>query len=805
MTISHQSGEDCFIAATRSLMESFSMQKNIRSAFRRSMHFSIGILLLTAFITAQKSMGKASEDYTRNVDPFIGVDWGGNTFVGSAIPYGMVKVGPDMQTFDGRKSGFGYSSSDVILRFSHLHLSGAQGKYGNILVMPVTGPLALNDIKSPRTDEINRVGYYAAKLTRYNIKAELTSSRRVGFHRYTFPASQKAHIVIDIAHALGLGTDWQAQKFLGAEIHLISNHEAQGTARFTGGWNRGGEYKVYYDMVLDTSAEATRTWTGSTLSPTIHSLPSWISLGALRKPQLLPSVFNQSWIKDEPSTRISFCQALQGCATLTPHWLKTAGKAHDQNIYLYDRRYCRLFFRCLRLRRCRASPWTSCVEVLFVARRVSSICLIVLVLFLSTSLFSEPAQDGAEGRVFSGYFEEWGVRYAGYSMADLEKSHVASLMTHLIYAFGNVTPGASPSCAIADPSAAWQDASILGINGKPFSGPVYGNFAGMLELKTLHPHLKTLISLGGQAGDVSGFTAAAASPVARHALVTSCIRLFIQGHLAPGVDAPGLFDGFNVDWEFPQAGDRDNFTALLHEFRTQLDELGRSTGHHYILTFDSPANPQKYANIDLKAAAKEVDFLTIDGYDYAAPSEKTTNAHSALYNSPDDPLRDQARAIDDTVQAYLKAGVPASKYTMGMPLYGVGWSGVAKRNHGLYQSAAGEAPVLLADGSDRCPTQSVTAPASGCDTILTPGFATDATLKQLLRRPDAHSWYDSKRVDATLYLSDSRTFYVFDNLRSVNTKTAYIRQHKLRGAYVWALNDDDRDATIIKAIAAGLK
>ena len=439
------------------------------------------------------------------------------------------------------------------------------------------------------------------------------------------------------------------------------------------------------------------------------------------------------------------------------------------------------------------------------ASRVSSIHLIVLVLFVFAALFPAPAQESAEERVVGGYFAEWVVRYSGYSMADVEKTGVASHLTHLIYAFGNVTPGPSPVCAIANPSAAWQDASILGVNGKPFSGPVYGNFAGMLELKALHPRLKTLISLGGQAGDVSGFAAAAASPAARRALVTSCIQLFIQGHLAPGVEAPGLFDGFNIDWEFPLSADRDNFTALLHEFRVQLEELGRSTGRHYILTFDSPANPRKYANIDLKAAAEEVDFLTIDGYDYAAPSEKTTNASSALYNNPADPLHDQARAIDDTVKAYLKAGVPASKYTMGMPLYGIGWSGVATRNHGLYQSATSEAPVLLADGSGRCPTQSVAAPAPGCDTILTPGFVTDLTLKQLLHRPGASFWYDSKRVGATLYLSDSRTFYVFDNLRSVNAKTAYIRRHKLRGAYVWALNDDERDATIIKAIAAGLR
>ena len=317
-----------------------------------------------------------------------------------------------------------------------------------------------------------------------------------------------------------------------------------------------------------------------------------------------------------------------------------------------------------------------------------------------------------EERVVGGYFAEWVVRYSGYSMAEVEKTGAASHLTHLIYAFGNVTRGASPVCAVANPNAAWQDASILGINGKPFSGPVYGNFAGMLELKALHPRLKTLISLGGQAGDVSGFTAAAASPAARRALVTSCIQLFIQGHLVPGVEAPGLFDGFNVDWEFPLAPDRDNFIALLHEFRVQLDELGRSTGRHYILTFDSPANPQKYANIDLKAAAEEVDFLTIDGYDYASPSEKMTNANSALYNTPADPLHDQARAIDDTVQAYLKAGVPgrqihngdaALRHRLERRREAKSWALSGRRKRGSGAARRWQRPVPDAARSHTCP------------------------------------------------------------------------------------------------------
>jgi predicted alpha-1,2-mannosidase len=238
------------------------MQAAVHHIIKRSIRLSLTALLLAVPLVAQKS----TPDYTHNVDPFIGVDWGGNTFVGTAIPYGLVKLGPDMETFDGRRSGFGYSSNGVILGFSHLHLSGAQGKYGNILVAPVTGPLDLNDIKSPRTDEVNQIGFYAANLTRYKIKAELTSSRRVGFHRYTFPASQQSHLTINVAHALDLGPGSESQRFLGAEVHLTSNHEAQGIARFTGGWNKGGEYKVYYYMVLDTPATTAQTWTGTTLT-----------------------------------------------------------------------------------------------------------------------------------------------------------------------------------------------------------------------------------------------------------------------------------------------------------------------------------------------------------------------------------------------------------------------------------------------------------------------------------------------------------------------------------------------------------
>jgi chitinase len=163
------------------------------------------------------------------------------------------------------------------------------------------------------------------------------------------------------------------------------------------------------------------------------------------------------------------------------------------------------------------------------------------------------------------------------------------------------------------------------------------------------------------------------------------------------------------------------------------------------------------------------------------------------------------RYIDATVRAYLKAGVPAAKYTMGLPLYAVGWTGVTNSNHGLYQNATGAALVLLADGSGLCAKPDKASPSPGCDTILTAGFAAYSTIENLAHQEGYIAWYDSDRVGATLYNPATGTFYTYDNPAAVAAKTAYIKKHKLGGAYVWALNDDDTNASLTKAIAAGLK
>jgi chitinase len=433
--------------------------------------------------------------------------------------------------------------------------------------------------------------------------------------------------------------------------------------------------------------------------------------------------------------------------------------------------------------------------------RVALTSLLAVVACVSHSF----AQERHPGKIFGGWFEEWGIHYAGYNIADLQKNGVAEELTHLFYAFGNVTPTAAPVCAVADPRAAYQDSTLPSVSGKAYSAPLYGNFGAIQQLKELHPNLKVLISLGGQAGNVAGFVTAAGTATGRAALASSCIDMFIKGNVATGVTAPGLFDGFNIDWEFPTAADKQNFTALLKEFRAQLNALTKTTGKKYLLPFDSPASPKKYVNIDLKATAAQVDFLTIDGYDYAGTWDKQTNEASSLYDSAGDPGYVEGRDIDATVQAYRKAGVPAAKYTMGLPLYAVGWTGVPNTNHGLYQNATAASPVLLANGSGLCPNPSQTATSPGCDTLLTAGFLTYSTIENLINKKGYTVWYDSARVGATIYNPATGTFYTYDDPTSVAAKTAYIRKNKLGGAYVWALNDDDASGSLTKAIAAGLK
>jgi chitinase len=410
----------------------------------------------------------------------------------------------------------------------------------------------------------------------------------------------------------------------------------------------------------------------------------------------------------------------------------------------------------------------------------------VLVLCLMASTISLRGQDGREGKVMGGYFEEWSIYGANYNIANLQQNGVAGKLTHLMYAFANVTTTPAPACAIADTWADYQSPYLPSVSGAAYNGPMYGNFAAIQQLKELHPSLKVLMSIGGaSAANTAAFVSAASTPAGRQALAASCIDMFVEGNVAPGISAPGLFDGFNIDWEFPTATDTQNFTALLAEFRKQLNTLSKSTGKAYVMSFDGPAGAQNYVNIDLKHSAEQVDFITIDGYNYAGSWDVQTNHASPLLDDRQDPLQGQGLDIDATVDAYLKAGVPPRKYTMGLPLYGAGWTGVPDVNHGLYQNSTGPSPVPPGD------------------VLATPGLATYATLANA--KANGYTWtFDARRIAVSLYDASSQTFYSYDDPNSAVLKMLYVEAKVpggLGGAYVWALKDDDANGTMVKTMA----
>jgi chitinase len=422
--------------------------------------------------------------------------------------------------------------------------------------------------------------------------------------------------------------------------------------------------------------------------------------------------------------------------------------------------------------------------------------------------------EGRNGKILAGFFEEWSIYYADYNVANLQQNGVADKLSHLIYAFANVTTTPSAGCALADTWADYQDPYLPSVNGTPYTSWPYGNFGALIQLKQLHPNLKILVSIGGaSASNTAAFSAAASTAAGRSALAASCINIFIQGNV--GTDYSGnpvstgtLFDGINIDWEFPTSTDTQNFTSLLEEFRKQLDALGK----HYLLSFDGPAGEQNYSNIQLAEAAKQVDFITIDGYNYNGTWENVANHASPLFDSKQDPEYGQGLYIDFTVDAYLAAGVPPSKYVMGVPLYGAGWTDIPNVNHGLYQTSTASstptpewpAPVLLANGTGLCPDTSGNTP--GCDTLLTPGVATYSTLSTLTSNGYG-PYFDPRRIAVWLYNPTTETFWSYDNPSTALLKTLYVWTRVpggLAGNFVWALKDDDANGTMVKTLAKGL-
>jgi predicted alpha-1,2-mannosidase len=208
--------------------------------------------------------GSAQQNLVKYVRPIIGTQKMGHTYPGATVPFGAVQLSPDTDTLsyelNGKYNGdvykycAGYRYEDkTIVGFSHTHFSGTgHSDLGDFLLMPTTGKLQMNPGTSDKpgsgfrsafshANEVAEAGYYKVKLDDHNILAELTATERVGMHRYTFPKSDDAHVLLDLMS----GIYNYDEKTVWTFVRVVNDTLVTGY-RQTNGWAR--TRTVYFAM-----------------------------------------------------------------------------------------------------------------------------------------------------------------------------------------------------------------------------------------------------------------------------------------------------------------------------------------------------------------------------------------------------------------------------------------------------------------------------------------------------------------------------------------------------------------------------
>ena len=365
------------------------------------------------------------------------------------------------------------------------------------------------------------------------------------------------------------------------------------------------------------------------------------------------------------------------------------------------------------------------------AAALAAACMAALLLGTPTGAEQRTYQAGGE---VVGYYAGWAA-YQGYTPDQLPAEH----LTQINYAFARIDPD-TLTIALENPA---HDKK---------------NLAALRKLRQQNGHLKLLISVGGWS-DSQHFSDAAATAARREAFAASCVDFVV---------AQGL-DGVDLDWEYPVSGgapgtnhrpaDKQNFTKLLQELRTQLDRQGRRDGKDYSLTIAGAAGSWYLNQIEAVKVADIVDHIFLMGYDLHGPWDTSADFNAPLY-TPSGASPQGKSSIADSVQAYLDKGIPAEKLVLGMPLYGYAYQGVSSQNNGLYSTYTSAKSVSY------------------------------RTLKKYYLSNAAYRQYRHQEAQVP-YLYGSRTFISYDDAESLAAKAALARSRDLGGIGFWELSQDD--------------
>jgi chitinase len=378
-----------------------------------------------------------------------------------------------------------------------------------------------------------------------------------------------------------------------------------------------------------------------------------------------------------------------------------------------------------------------------------------------------PTDPPAGGFKNLGYFAQWGVYGRQYFVKNIATSGSAAKLTHINYAFGNVTNG---QCAIGDAYADYDMAytaanSVDGVADTWDTGALRGSFNQLRKLKRQFPNIKVLWSFGGWTWS-GGFGQAAANPTA---FADSCYRLVEDPRWAD------VFDGIDIDWEYPNACGLTCDTSGAAAFKNVSQALRARFGANNLVTAAITADGSNGGKIDAAdygGAAQYLNWYNVMTYDYfgAFNAQGPTAPHSPLTSYAGIP---QAGFNSDAaIQKLRSKGVPASKLLLGIGFYGRGWTGVTQEAPG--GSATGAAPGTYEAGIEDYKVLKTRCPAN-------------------------------RTIAGTAYAKCGSEWWSYDTPGTIGTKMSWVKSQGLGGAFFWELSGDTIGGELITAMRNGLR
>ena len=285
------------------------------------------------------------------------------------------------------------------------------------------------------------------------------------------------------------------------------------------------------------------------------------------------------------------------------------------------------------------------------------------------------------------------------------------------------------------------------------------NLRKLSELKKINPDLKILISVGGWTWS-KNFSDATLTDTSTRNFALSAVSIVSKFNL----------DGIDIDWEYPgmigdnnkfRPEDKEHYTLLFKELREGLDSLSRTTNMKYYVTTAVGGSQSYIEHTEMDKVQQYTDYINIMSYDYTGGWDSVSGHHTNLYTSSGD--NDQS-STHRSVQAFIDAGVPASKIVMGIAFYGKGWEMESIDNNGLYRKALKSA-------------------RGGGFTYLK---------DSLINKNGYREYWDAAAKAPYLFNPEKKIFITYDNERSVKDKCKYVKKHDLAGVMFWEYNSDKK-------------